>query len=372
MGRTPVLCLASLFAAAAGCSKDAPAPQRPPPQVTVTTVAAATIPNSIAFVAQTESSRRVDIVARVSGYLERIVYQEGELVKEGQVLFELDGKPFQAHLDGAKGEVLAQKARFATARSNLERIKPLAAQDALSRADLDRAQGEYDGAKAAVFSAEAKLREAELNLGYTVIRSPVAGVAGRSLQRQGAYVNAMTDSAQLTYVAALDPMWVNFSVSQNQMARMRAELASGRVVAAKGEALQVTLHFSDGTAYAEKGRIDFADPSFSQDTGSFLVRAAIANPERALRPGMFVTAKVDGLVRPNAIVVPQLAVQQGPNGHLVYVVRQDGVAELRPVVVGDYYGDKEIVIVEGLKAGDRVVTDGMLKVVPGKPVQLGK
>jgi membrane fusion protein, multidrug efflux system len=370
MSRMPVLCLASLLAAAAGCSKEAPPPQRPPPQVTVTTVAAATIPNSISFVAQTESSRRVDIVARVSGYLEKIAYQEGELVKEGQVLFELDRKPFQAQLDGAKGEVLAQKARFATARSNLERIKPLAAQDALSRADLDRAQGEHDGASAAVFSAEAKLRETELNLGYTVIRSPVAGVAGRSLQRQGAYVNAMTDSAQLTYVAALDPMWVNFSVSQNQMARMRAELSSGRVVAAGGEALQVTLVLSDGAAYAERGRIDFADPSFSQDTGSFLVRAQVPNPERALRPGMFVTAKVEGLVRPNAIVVPQLAVQQGSNGHLVYVVRQDSVAELRPVVVGDYYGEKEIVILEGLKPGDRVVTDGMLKVVPGKPVQV--
>jgi membrane fusion protein (multidrug efflux system) len=357
---------------AAGCSKETPAPQRSPPQVTVATVAAATIPNGMTFVAQTESSRRVDIVARVSGYLERIAYQEGELVKEGQLLFELDRKPFQAQLDGAKGEVLAQKARFATARSNLERIKPLAAQDALSRADLDRAQGEYDGANAAVFSAQAKLREAELNIGYTVIRSPVAGVAGRSLQRQGAYVNAMTDSAQLTYVAALDPMWVNFSVSQNQMARMRSEISSGRVLAPQGEALQVTLILSDGSKYAEKGRIDFADPSFSQDTGSFLVRAAIANPERALRPGMFVTAKVEGLVRPNAIVVPQLAVQQGSSGHVVYVVRQDSVAELRPVVVGDYYGDKEIVIVEGLKTGDRVVIDGMLKVAPGKPVQLGK
>src|SRR4051812_40268226 len=369
---TLLLCVASLLAAASGCSKEPPAPQRPPPQVAVTTVAAATIPNSMSFVAQTESSRRVDIVARVSGYLERIAYQEGELVKEGQVLFELDRKPFQAQLDGAKGEVLAQRARFATARSNLERIKPLAAQDALSRADLDRAQGEYDGASAAVFSAEAKFREADLNIGYTVIRSPVAGVAGRSLQRQGAYINAMTESAQLTYVAALDPMWVNFSVSQNQMARMRADLASGRVVAANGEALQVTLILSDGSAYPGKGRIDFADPSFSQDTGSFLVRAEIPNPERALRPGMFVTAKVEGLVRPNAIVLPQLAVQQGSSGHLVYVVRSDGVAELRPVVVGDYFGDKEIVIVEGLKAGDRVVTDGMLKVVPGKPVQLGK
>ena len=371
MGKMPVLGLAFLvIALTPACSKEAPAPQRPPPQVVVTTVATASIPNSMTFVAQTESSRRVDIVARVSGYLERIAYQEGEVVKDGQVLFELDRKPFQAQVDAARGQVLSQQARFATARSNLERTKPLAEQDALSRADLDRAQGEYDGANAAVFSAQAKLREAELNLGYTVIRSPVSGVAGRALQRQGSYVNATADSAQLTYVAALDPMWVNFSVSQNQMARLRAEIAAGRVAMPAGDALQVALALSDGSAYPQKGKIDFADPSFSQETGSFLVRATIANPQRALRPGMFVTAKVDGMTRPNAIVVPQLAVQQGASGHLVYVVRQDSVAELRPVVVGDYYGDKDIVVLEGLKAGDRVVTDGMLRVVPGKPVQV--
>src|SRR4051812_29589337 len=256
--------LATVFLAvtiAAGCSKEAPAPQRPAPQVSVSTVTPQTIPDVITFVAQTESSRRVDIVARVSGYLERIAYPEGEVVKEGELLFELDRKPFQAQRDGAKGEVLAQQARFATAKANLDRVKPLAEQDALSRADLDRAQGEYDGSKAAVFSAEAKLRQSELNLGYTAIRSPVSGVAGRALQRQGTYINAMGDSAQLTYVAALDPMWVNFSVSQNQMVRMRGEMASGRV-AMKGEALQVTLLLSDGSVYPGKGKVDFADPSF--------------------------------------------------------------------------------------------------------------
>jgi len=363
---------ALILAAVAGCSKEAPAPQRPPPQVSVATIAAATIPSTMTFVAQTESSRRVDIVARVSGYLERIDYKEGEVVKEGQVLFELDRKPFQAQLDAAEGEVLSQKARFATARSNLERIRPLAEEDALSKADLDRAQGEFDAAKAAVFSAEAKQREAQLNLGYTVIQSPVTGVAGRALQRQGSYINSTADSAQLTYVAALDPMWVNFSVSQNQMSRLRADIAGGRVVLPKGEKLQVTLLMADGTPYPEKGRIDFADPSYSPDTGSFLVRAEIPNRDRALRPGMFVNARVEGMTRPDAVVVPQLAVQQGPKGHVVYVVRPDNVAELRPVVVGDYYGEKDIVVLEGLKAGERIVTDGVLKVVPGNPVSISK
>jgi len=355
---------------AAGCSKEKPPAERPAPQVVVLTVTAATVQQPINFVAQTESSQRVDIVARVSGFLEKIAYTEGELVKEGQLLFQLDPKPFKAQADAAKGQVLAQQARFATAKANLARTKPLAQQDALSRADLDRAQGEYDSANAGVFAAEAKLREAELNLGYTTIRSPVTGFASRSQQRQGTYINAMAETAQLTYVAAVDPVWVNFSVSQNQMARMRSDVTSGRVTMPKDQKFPVEIILSDGTVYPEKGSISFADPSFSQDTGSFLVRAVIPNPQRALRPGMFVTAKVEGIVRPDAIVIPQLAVQQGSNGHLVYVIKQDSTAEARPVVVGDYQGDKNIVILDGLKPGDRVVIDGVLRVVPGKPVQM--
>ncbi len=365
----PAVCALAL-ALAGGCSKEKPAAERPAPEVGVLTVTPATVEQSISFVAQTESSRRVEIVARVSGFLDRIAYREGELVQQGQVLFQLDPKPFKAQLDAAQGQVLAQQARFATAKANLERIKPLAAQDAVSRADLDRAQGDHDAANAAVYAAEAKLREAELNLGYTTIRSPVTGYASRTQQRQGAYINAMTDSAQLTYVVAIDPVWVNFSVSQNQMARMRNEIAAGRVTMPKDNVLQVALILSDGAVYPEKGIISFADPSFSQDAGSFLVRAVIPNPKRLLQPGMFVTAKVEGFRRPDAVVIPQLAVQQGANGHVVYVIKPDNVAELRPVLVGDYYDEKTIVIVNGLQAGDRVVTDGVLKVVPGKPVRV--
>jgi membrane fusion protein (multidrug efflux system) len=361
---------ALLVALSAGCSKEKPTEQRPAPQVSVLTVAPGTIPYVQTFVAQTESSRQVEIVARVSGFLDKIAYQEGELVKDGQLLFQLDPKPFEAQLDAAKGELQSQQARLSTATANLNRIKPLAEQNAVSRADLDRAQGDFDSARAAVFAARAKVREAELNLGYTSIRSPVTGLASRSQQRQGAYINSMSETARLTYVAAIDPIWVNFSVSQNQMAAWKAMAEKGQILRPKDGNYDVELVMSDGSLYPEKGKINFADPSFSQDTGSFLVRAVIPNPKRDLRPGMFVTANVLGTTRPNAIVVPQMAVQQGPNGHLVYVIKQDGTAEVRPVVVGDYYGEKDIVIVTGLQAGDRVVTDGVLKVVPGKPVQI--
>jgi membrane fusion protein, multidrug efflux system len=357
-------------AVAAGCSKETPAPQRAPPQVTVVTVKPQTIPYTLSFVAQTESSRQVDIVARVSGYLDKIAYREGELVKEGQVLFQLDEKPFQADLDAAKGELLAQQARFSTAKANLERVKPLAEQDALSRADLDRAQGDYDAANAAVYAARAKVRTAEINLGYTTIHAPVTGLASRSSQRQGAYINAQSESARLTYVAALNPIWVNFSVSQNQIAKLRDMVEKRQLIAPSSRKYEVELVMSDGTVYPQKGGINFADPSFSQETGSFLVRAQLPNPKEDLRPGMFVTARVAGAIRPDAIVVPQLAVQQGSNGHLVYVVKADNTAEVRPVVIGDYQGEKDVVIVSGLHEGDRVVVDGALRVVPGQPVQI--
>ena len=358
--------------AAAGCTREEGAVQRPAPVVSVITVTPQPIPYVATFVAQTESSRQVDIVARVSGFLDRIAYPEGELVKEGQLLFQLDQKPFEAQLDAARGEVLAQTARFTTADATLKRVKPLAQQNAMSQADLDKAQGEYDASRAAVFSAQAKFKQADLNLGYTTIRSPVTGYSGRALQRQGAYINAVGDSAKLSYVAAVEPMWVNFSMSQNQLAQIRDLVQKGQLVAPKNQDFEVELVLSDGKVYPFTGKINFADPTFSQDTGSFQVRAVLPNPKRELRPGMFVTANVKGGTRPNAVIVPQLAVQQGAKGHVVYVVKEDGTAEVRPVVVGDYSGEKGILIASGLQAGDKVVVEGALKVVPGQPVKIGE
>ena len=372
---TQAAILGSLFACAtclftAGCSKEAAPTVRPAPQVVVQAIVPKSVPTIPSFVAQTESSRQVNIVARVSGFLDTIAYQEGALVKQGDLMFQLDPKPFQAQLDAAKGEVQAQQARLATAKANFDRVRPLAEQNALSQADLDRAKGEFDSATAAVYSAQAKLKEAELNLGYATIRAPVTGLTSRSLQRQGAFVNSMSDSANLTYVAAIDPVWVTFSVSQNLQAKLRDQVEKNLLIEPKNRDYEVEIVLSDGRIYPQKGKINFADPSFSQDTGSFMVRAVLPNPKRELRPGMFVTARLIGAMRPNAIVVPQLAVQQGSNGHLVYVVNSSGVAEVRPVVVGDYYGEKDIVVQTGLHEGDRVVIDGVLRVVPGQPVRI--
>jgi membrane fusion protein (multidrug efflux system) len=354
----------------AACEKEVAPPQRPAPMVSVMTVKPQTIPFIPTFVAQTESSQQVDIVARVSGFLDRIAYDEGQLVKSGQVLFQLDPKPFRAQLEAAQGELLAQQARHSTAEANLKRVRPLAQQNALPQSDLDKAQGEFDASKAAVFAAQAKVTQAELDLSYTTILAPVTGLASRALQRQGAYINSLSPESKLTYVAAIEPMWVTFSVSQNQLASLRNQVAKGQLVAPDNKNYEVEVVLPDGTAYPSRGKISFADPSFSQDTGSFQVRAVLPNPGTTLRPGMFVTAKLHGTVRPDAIVVPQLAVQQGSNGHLVYVVKEDGTAEVRPVVVGDYFEEKDIVILTGLQAGDRVIVEGVLKVVPGQPVKI--
>ena len=357
-------------ALAAGCSQEAPPPPRPAPQVTVIAVKPQSIPYIASFVAQTESSQQVDIVARISGYLDKIAYKEGELVKEGELLFQIDPKPFRAQLEAAQGELKSQEARHSTAKANLTRIKPLVAQNAISQADLDKAQGEFDASLAAVFSAQAKVKEQQLNLGYATIRAPVTGMASRSLQRQGAYINAMSESAKLTYVAALDPMWVTFSMSQNQMGKLREMVEKKQLTLPADKHFEVEIVLPDGTPYPKTGRVNFADPSFSQDTGSFLIRADLPNPDKNLRPGMFITAKVKGGTRENAIIVPQLAVQQGATGHVVYVVKADGNAELRPVVVGDYHGDKEIFVLSGLSGGDRVVVDGAMRTVPGQPVKI--
>ncbi|HXI36935.1 MAG TPA: efflux RND transporter periplasmic adaptor subunit [Burkholderiales bacterium] len=354
------------------CGKEEAAPQRPPPVVSVMVLKAQTIPMSPTFVAQTESSRQVDIVARVSGYLDRIAYAEGQLVKEGELLFQIDPRPFQAQLQSAEGELLAQKARLTTAAATLRRVAPLVKQDALPLSDLDKAQGEYESANAAVFSANARVTEAKLNLAYASIRSPVSGVASRSLQRQGAFINAQGENAKLTYVATLDPMWVNFSVSQNQLAKWRDMVKKGQLVLPQNLDYRIEIVLSDGAVYGERGRTNFADPSFDKDTGTFLVRSELPNPKHDLRPGMFVTARVLGATQPNAIVIPQLAVQQGSNGHFAFVVNDKGVAEIRQVLLGDYQGAKDVVVLGGLRDGDQLIVDGALKVVAGQPVKIEK
>jgi membrane fusion protein (multidrug efflux system) len=353
----------------AGCKKQQAPPAPVAAEVTAITVTPKTVPANYEFVAQTESSHQVEIVARVSGFLDKILYKEGEVVEEGEVMFLMDQKPFIAQVDAAKGELENRKAQLWTATANLERIKPLAEQDAVSKSDLDNATGAKQSAEASVYEAQASLDKAELDLSYTTIKSPVTGISSRSLLREGSYLSSAGTSSKLTYVAKLDPIWINFSVSQNEIAKMREEVRKGQLVTPKDDAYEVEIELSDGTLYPHKGNLSFADPSFSTETGTFLVRAVIANPKSVLRPGMFVKAYLKGAVHPNAIVVPQKAVQQTSKGHIVYVVNDKEQAELRPVLVGDWIGE-DWIINQGLDAGDRVIVEGFQKLAPGAPVKV--
>jgi len=350
------------------CKKEEVNAPPAPVEVYAIKVEPQTVPVSASFVAQVESSHQVEIMARVNGFLDKILYREGDVVKQGQTLFLMDKKPFVAQVEAARGALENRKAQLWTAQANLDRIQPLTALDAASKSDLDNAIGAVKSAEAAVHSAQARLDEAELNLSYTVIKSPVSGVTGQALVREGTYLTA-GPGGHLSYVAQIDPIWVNFSVSQNQLVEVRQQEADGLLVPPPKHEFNIELKLSGGEKYPHSGKLSFVDPSFNTDTGTFLVRAELPNPNSKLHPGMFVEATVTGAKRPNALVVPQRAVQQSSNGHMVFVVSGQGTAEVRPVVVGDWIG-QDWLIEKGLKPGDQVVTDGFQRLAPGAPIKI--
>lgn len=360
-----LICLSFLFSA---CGDKPEQAQQAIPEVTVVKVTPTDTPVSGELVAKTQSSRRVEIRSRVVGFLDKREYVEGSMVDVGQVLFQIDPKPFQAQLNAARAELNQEEARMVTAKANLDRIEPLAKQNAVAKKELDDALGNYRSTAASVEAAKAKVVQAELDLGYCTITSPVQGVSSYANLREGAYVGQGKDSL-LTYVAQLDPMWVEFSISENQILRHQAEVRKGEMIDPENGNFDVEIVLADGTVYPNRGEITFSDASLSEETGTFLIRAEVANPKRELRPGMFVRAILKGGVRPNAILVPQRAVQQGAKGSFVWVVNAEGKAEFKPVVVGSWLGE-EWFINSGLKGGETVVVNGALKLRAGVPVKI--
>jgi membrane fusion protein (multidrug efflux system) len=340
-----------------------------PVEVTTVTVTPRDTPVAIEYIAQTQSSHLVNIQARVSGFLERRVYTEGAVVKTGQVLFLMDKKPFKAQLDAAAAALSRQKAAFETARLNLERTKPLTEQHALSQKDLDDATGSYQSSAAAVEQAKAQLETARLNLSYCTINSPVTGITSAAQQQDGAYIN-QTNSL-LTTVAVLDPMWVNFSISENEMNKFRNDVKKGLLREPKDGSYDIEIIMVDGSLFPHTGKITYATPSYSAQTGTFMLRATVDNPNGILRPNQYVQARIKGATRPNSITVPLRAVQQGAKGHFVWVINRQGKAESRPVVVGEWYGDTWF-ITEGLRSGEQVVVDGGMTLRPGAAVTVKK
>ena len=361
------LALAAALQLVACSGSEAPVDAPPPVAVTVLTVEPEDVPVTTLFVAQTQSSQAVNIQARVSGFLEKRVYTEGARVKAGQVLFEMDKRPFQAQVDGAAAALQRNEAALEVARANLARTKPLVEQNALSQRDLDDARGQYEQSAAAVAQSKAQLDSAQLDLSYATITSPVDGVSSFSAVADGTYLDAM--NSQLTTVSVLSPMWINFSLSENDMERIRREEKAGRLKAPEGNRFTVEIELGDGVLFPQKGKINFADPSYNPETGTFLIRAVVDNPEGVLRPNQYVRTRLVGATRPNAVLVPQRAVQQSAKGHFVWVLSAAGKAEIRPVDVGDWHGDSWF-IDEGLASGDRVVVDGALRLSSGAAVEI--
>ena len=349
------------------CSEQAGDVNSAAPAVTVIKIEPVDTPVAFEFVGKTASSRRVEIRSRVEGFLDKREYLEGSMVEAGQVLFVMDKKPFEAQLQAAEAELAQQQARKETTLINLNRVRPLAKKKAVAEKELDDARGLFREAAAAVEQAGARVVQAELDLGYCTITTPVSGLSSFAVMREGAFVG-MGESL-LTYVAQLDPMWVEFSVSENQILKHIDSVKQGIFRSPADKNFVVEIVLADGSVYPHTGKITFTDASLSEATGTFLIRAEVGNPENQLRPGQFVRARLKGGVRPEAILVPQQAVQQGAKGSFVWVVDDAGKAEFRPVTVGPWH-DKDWFIDTGLAAGDIVVTSGALRLRAGIPVKI--
>jgi membrane fusion protein (multidrug efflux system) len=261
---------------AVGCSKEEQAAEPQPAEVSTLQIVPRDLPVTYEYIARTQSPQEVNIVARVSGFLDKQSYTEGDIVRAGQVLFEMDKKPFIAQLNAAKAALARQQAAHWTALANLKRVRPLAKQNALSQKDLDDAIGVELSTAAAVEQAKANVETAALNLSYCTIGSPLRGVAGAAQQKVGAYLSP--ESNLLTTVSSLNPMWVNFSLSENEVTRYRDEIAKGLIVPPQDRNYVVEIIQVDGSLFPHTGKVSFVAPSFDPQTGTFLVRVSVANP----------------------------------------------------------------------------------------------
>lgn len=380
----------------AACSKSPqggnPMANMPPPEVTVKEVQPATVPVSYEYVGQTVGSREVEVRARVTGHVEKRLYEEGALVKAGQPLFQLDARPLavavaeaKAAVGTAEADIARAEASGAQARRERDRLAPLAEAHAISRKEIDDATSleqvsaaEVQAARARLEQARAQQREAQLNLEYATVTAPITGMAGRALRQEGSLVTAGGDSL-LTTLVQLDPLYVTFNVADGERQHMDKEVADGLLNLPKG-GFNVRLLQRDGSQIGSVGKINFVSSTVSNQTGTLEMRGQLPNPNYKLKSGLFVRVLLEGANRPNTLVVPQRAVLEGPNGKIVMVAvkNKDGalVSEPRPITVGEWTtsedGEKSWVVRSGLQPGDKVIVEGLMKLRPGAPISLGK
>ncbi len=338
----------------------------PPPAVSVETVEPKTLPVTYEYAGRVAASREVEVRARVGGILLQRAFDEGSRVNQGDLLFRIDPATYEAQVALARAQVLEAQANLNQAQRTEERTRTLAQRGASSQANLDDAASARELSEAQVAAAKAQLQTASLSLDYATVQAPVSGITSLEQVPEG---SLMSTGDLLTRVSQLDPIHVNFSAADTEAASIRELLASGRLQGAtKASDLKVSVRFGDGTEYAKTGTIDFTSTSIDTQTGTILSRAVLPNPDSRLLPGQFVRLELAGLSIENAITLPTEALMQGPQGTFVYTVSKDNIAEVRPVTVGRDL-DRKILISDGLKGGETVIVEGVVKVRPGSPVK---
>lgn len=348
----------------------------PPPEVNTYTVKSQDLPVAFEYVGNTAGSKEVEVRGRVNGILEKRVYTEGSAVHAGQTLFVIDPKPYEAQKAVADADVAGAEARVAQTKRDVLRFKSLIEQKVISQKDYDDAQSNEQLAQAALKAAQARLKEARLNWSYTQVTAPVSGIASKAAKSDGSLINATGDSL-LTTIVQIDPLYINFGISESDYLKFSREAAEGSLRLPKNNQYQVALELSDNSQFAQTGKLLFIDSRINNATGTIDARAELRNPKAELKAGQFVRVRLLGAMRPNAIAVPQGAVLESGQGKFVYVVGKgkDGaaVAEIRPIKVGEWVSlekEKGWVVREGLHDGEKVILDNLVKLRPGAPVMV--
>ncbi|MDX2251566.1 MAG: efflux RND transporter periplasmic adaptor subunit [Nitrospira sp.] len=356
-----------LLVLAAGCKQEAGSmPAQPVPQVEVVTVATQAVPDEPEFIGQAESSRPVEIRPQVTGILKAVLYREGRDIKKGDPLYQIDPVPFQAAVAGAQAKIAQAEARLVQAKQDLARVKPLLVEQAVSQKDVDDAVAQDLAARALLQAAQAELIKAQFDLDNTLITAPINGLIERSRYYEGRLVSAQTDL--LTVIHQVEPMYVVVSVPETFILKRRRDIETKRIQHPGIYKLRGVLTFMDGTVYPHEGVLDLLEPGLRTETGSRQTRMTFPNPKRTLLPGQFVKVRFTGDTKTDAVLIPQRAVLQGPQGPFVFVVNRDEQVEIRDVAASDWKGDQWL-IDRGLNAGDRVVVNGVMKIGPGAPVK---
>ena len=362
----PVALIVSTLALAA-CGGDA----APPAQAGATPVVVVTLkPEAVTLTRElagrAEASQQAEVRPQVGGIVERLLFTEGGSVRAGQPLYQLDQTAFRADADSAQAAVARAQATLVTAQLNAKRTAELVKIDAVSRQDNDNAQATLRQAQADLRSAQAALQGANVPLGFSRVTAPISGRIGRSSVTRGALVTA-SQATPLATIQSLDPMYVEISQSSAELLQLRREIEAGTL---QGTAeVPVDIILEDGSAYPQQGRLSFAETMVDPSTGAVALRVVVPNPDQLLLPGMFVRANVANGERGSAILAPQQGITRDPRGNAsAMVVGADGKVEQRAVKVSRSIGDKWLVD-DGLKAGDKVIVEGLQKIKPGAEVQ---